>query len=90
MVKKKFYNFHVLLLLFVRITAYLRQGGYNVFIVDWGKLTKPPCYMAAVHNLRSTAHCVANHLSSLRLQGLNVEKTTCVGHSLGIYMILND
>lgn len=55
-------------------------------MVDWGKLTKPPCYMAAVHNLRPTAHCIANHLSNLRNQGLNVDKTTCVGHSLGAHI----
>lgn len=29
--------------------AYLNHGDYNVFIVDWGELSKPPCYVAAVH-----------------------------------------
>lgn len=66
--------------------AYLKHGDYNVFLIDWAALSRPPCYMAAVHNLHSTSHCVANHLIQLRNSGLNVERTTCVGHSLGAHI----
>ncbi|XP_041988221.1 phospholipase A1-like isoform X2 [Aricia agestis] len=66
--------------------AYLRRGGYNVFMVDWGKLCQPPCYVAAVHNLRPVARCVSEALASLRRAGLRPDKLTCVGHSLGAHM----
>lgn len=73
-------------LLYYSFPAYLKHGDYNVFLIDWAALSRPPCYMAAVHNLHSTSHCVANHFIQLRNSGLNVEKTTCVGHSLGAHV----
>ncbi|XP_013177338.1 PREDICTED: pancreatic triacylglycerol lipase-like [Papilio xuthus] len=66
--------------------AYLRRGGYNVLMVDWGALCQPPCYVAAVHNLRPAARCVAQALGALRQAGLRPDRLTCVGHSLGAHM----
>lgn len=66
--------------------AYLRRGGYNVFMLDWGTLCQPPCYVAAVHNLRPVARCVADALSALRRAGLRTDNLTCVGHSLGAHL----
>ncbi|XP_072938794.1 pancreatic triacylglycerol lipase-like [Epargyreus clarus] len=66
--------------------AYLRRGGYNVFMLDWGRLCQPPCYVAAVHNLRPVARCVAEALGSLRQAGLRPDRLTCVGHSLGAHL----
>lgn len=68
------------------ILAYLRHGNYNVFVADWGPLAQPPCYVAAVHNLRPVARCFAKLFTFLRDSGLRVEKTTCVGHSLGAHV----
>ncbi|XP_053612245.1 pancreatic lipase-related protein 2-like [Plodia interpunctella] len=66
--------------------AYLRRGGYNVFMLDWGALCQPPCYVAAVHNLRPVARCAAEALGSLRRAGLRPDRLTCVGHSLGAHL----
>jgi len=55
-------------------------------MVDWGALCQPPCYVAAVHNLRSVAHCLAESFTFLRNSGLGVKTTTCVGHSLGAHV----
>ncbi|KAM3959603.1 pancreatic triacylglycerol lipase-like [Aphomia sociella] len=66
--------------------AYLRRGGYNVFMLDWGALCQPPCYVAAVHNLRPVARCAAEALNSLRRAGLRPDQLTCVGHSLGAHL----
>ena len=66
--------------------AYLNHGGYNVFLLDWGTLCQPPCYVAAVHNLKPVAKCVAQYLTFLRKSGMQMQKTTCVGHSLGAHM----
>lgn len=66
--------------------AYLRRGGYNVFMLDWGELCQPPCYVAAVHNLRPVAKCAAEVINSLRKSGLRPDKLTCVGHSLGAHL----
>ncbi|XP_062552201.1 phospholipase A1 VesT1.02-like [Armigeres subalbatus] len=66
--------------------AYVNHGGYNVFLVDWGALGQPPCYVAAVYNIRPISACLAKMLMKLRALGLPVEKTTCVGHSLGAHI----
>ncbi|XP_054260508.1 uncharacterized protein LOC128985151 [Macrosteles quadrilineatus] len=66
--------------------AYLKNGGYNVFVVDWGELAAIPCYPAAVHNLRPVSRCVAQFLAFLRDSGVPVGRTTCVGHSLGAHV----
>ncbi|KAJ6646181.1 Phospholipase A1 member A [Pseudolycoriella hygida] len=66
--------------------AYLNHGEYNVFLVDWGALSQPPCYVAAVHNLKPVARCVAQYFSFLRYSGLPETRTTCVGHSLGAHL----
>lgn len=52
-------------------------------------MAKPPCYVAAVHNLRPVANCVAQSLSFLRNSGLRIDRTTCVGHSLGAHLCGN-
>jgi len=66
--------------------AYLNDGKYNVFMVDWGGLAAIPCYAAAVHNLKPVAKCTAVMLTHLRRAGLDVDQLTCVGHSLGAHV----
>ena len=66
--------------------AYLRNGSYNVFLVDWGALCAAPCYPAAVSNMRPVARCLAAILTNLRNNGLQMDRTSCVGHSLGAHI----
>lgn len=66
--------------------AYINNGSFNVFFVDWGKLAEPPCYPASVHNMRPVARCLADVFTFLRASGLPIERTTCVGHSLGAHI----
>ncbi|XP_055857650.1 phospholipase A1-like [Episyrphus balteatus] len=66
--------------------AYLRHGSYNLFVADWGALALPPCYVAAVHNLKTVARCLAESFTFLRNSGMKVDRTTCVGHSLGAHI----
>lgn len=69
-----------------RGAAYINHGDYNVFMVDWGNLCRPPCYVAAVHNLKPVAKCLAHAFSFLRNSGMPVQNTVCVGHSLGSHI----
>lgn len=52
-------------------------------MVDWGRLSQPPCYPSAVHNIKAVAKCTAALLTSLRSDGLRTDRLLCVGHSLG-------
>lgn len=74
---------NIILIYFV---AYINHGDYNLFMVDWGALCQPPCYVAAVHNLKPVAHCLSVYFTFLRQSGLSVARTTCVGHSLGAHL----
>ncbi|XP_033606659.1 phospholipase A1 VesT1.02 [Cryptotermes secundus] len=66
--------------------AYLSNGTYNVFTVDWGPLCRPPCYAAAVHNMKPVARCLSQLFTFLRSSGVQLHRTTCVGHSLGAHV----
>ncbi|CAG9864877.1 unnamed protein product [Phyllotreta striolata] len=66
--------------------AYLKNGSYNIWVVDWGKLNPPPCYRAGVNNMRIVGKCTGDLLTALRTAGLQTEKLTCVGHSLGSHV----
>lgn len=52
-------------------------------MLDWGPISQPPCYAAAVHNIKAIAKCTADLLTDLRQHGLRTDRLTCVGHSLG-------
>ncbi|CAH1995320.1 unnamed protein product [Acanthoscelides obtectus] len=66
--------------------AYSKNSSYNVWVVDWGNLSPPPCYRAAVNNMKAVARCTGDLITSLRAAGLPTEKLTCVGHSLGAHI----
>lgn len=72
-------------LFFDFILAYLTNGSYNVFVVDWSAYSKIPCYSSAVHNINAVAKCTAQFYRSLRSQGVRSDRITCVGHNLGAH-----
>ncbi|XP_037037699.1 phospholipase A1 member A-like [Bradysia coprophila] len=61
--------------------AYATQGGYNLFLVEYSPLSRPPCYVSNLNNIRYISRCVADYLNDLRKKGVVVE--SCIGHSLG-------
>lgn len=65
----------------IRFTAYAVHGGYNLFLVDYSKLSLPPCIVSNVNNVRYISRCVSDYLNQLRNDGVSFE--TCIGHSLG-------
>lgn len=82
----RIFSLFFFMILSMLYTAYVNHGDYNVFMVDWGILCQPPCYVAAVHNLKPVAKCLAQSFSFLRNSGMPVQRTTCVGHSLGAHI----
>ncbi|XP_013142743.1 PREDICTED: hepatic triacylglycerol lipase [Papilio polytes] len=66
--------------------AYLSRKDYNVFMVDWSMLSRFPCYMSALSNMRLAAQCTAQLYSLLTQAGALAKMTTCVGHSLGAHV----
>ncbi|XP_038214374.1 lipase member H-B-like [Zerene cesonia] len=66
--------------------AYLWRKDYNVFMVDWSKLSRFPCYLSALANMRLAAQCTAQLYSYLTQNGALAKMITCVGHSLGAHI----
>ncbi|XKL61375.1 hypothetical protein PGB90_008432 [Kerria lacca] len=66
--------------------AYLNRGDYNVFTVDWSRLTFFPCYLSSLSNTRLVAQCTAQFYSHLTYNGASAFKIHCVGHSLGAHI----
>lgn len=79
-----FFYSNSLYLISLLVLAYIRNGSYNVWMVDWGKLSEPPCYAAAVHNMKAVGWCFADLLTKFRSDGLRTDRMTCIGHSLGM------
>ncbi|KAJ6646182.1 Phospholipase A1 member A, partial [Pseudolycoriella hygida] len=61
--------------------AFAIHGGYNLFLVDYSKIGRPPCYVSNVNNVPYISRCASNYLNNLHSNGVSV--TSCVGHSLG-------
>lgn len=59
------------------------HGGYNLFFVDYTRISRPPCYVSLVNNVQFISKCIGHYLNKLRRNGLHVQQLTCVGHSLG-------
>ncbi|XP_041988579.1 phospholipase A1 [Aricia agestis] len=66
--------------------AYLSRKDYNVFMVDWSPLSRFPCYLSALSNMRLAAQCTAQLYSYLTQYGAKAKGITCVGHSLGAHV----
>jgi Lipase len=67
--------------------AYIMTDKYNVINADWEVLARWPCYFQAVNNLKPVAKCTAHFLVNLeKILGVQYEKITCVGFSLGAHV----
>ncbi|KAG8175503.1 hypothetical protein JTE90_009137 [Oedothorax gibbosus] len=66
--------------------AILRQGGYNVIIVDWTRLNGEP-YAQAVANTRVVGALIAKLINLIMdLKGVQAESFYLIGHSLGAHV----
>nr|CAI5842140.1 unnamed protein product [Callosobruchus analis] len=66
--------------------TYLERGDYNIFTVDWERLTRFPCYLSALSNTRLVGMCTAHLYAYIMNHGGDAELTTCLGHSLGAHI----
>lgn len=65
--------------------AYLAQGNFNVFAVDWGAGAQTPNYILARNRVGEVGRVVAQFIDWLNLRGLPFADITLIGHSLGAH-----
>ncbi|XP_021702750.1 pancreatic lipase-related protein 2 isoform X2 [Aedes aegypti] len=65
--------------------AYLSRK-YNVFAVDWERISQYPCYLSSLSNTKLVSQCTAQLYSFITFTGSLSKQITCVGHSLGAHI----
>lgn len=66
--------------------AFIRNGQFNLFVVDYGPVSRPPCYVAMVNNVEYVCYCIASYINQLQLAGLQADSITLIGHSIGAHI----
>lgn len=66
--------------------AYIQHGDYNVIVIDWSKITFRP-YVWASNHVKKVGHFVSTMINFLAKHGMDLSKTTMVGHSLGAHVV---
>lgn len=77
-------NFYFINIFPLISSAYLRNGDYNVILVDWSKLAGNLWYWAVVQGVPLVAQRVTQLIDFLQSKAnLDPSKTRVAGHSLG-------
>lgn len=66
--------------------AFLMNGQYNLFIFDYGFVSRAPCYVSLVQNIKYVSFCVASYLNRFHESGMLSKSITCIGHSMGAHV----
>jgi Lipase len=62
----------------------LEHGEYNVISVDWGKLSRSPCYVQATYNVEAAGKCTALLIEVLvKNHEMPMKNIHVIGFSLG-------
>lgn len=64
----------------------MRNGNYNLFQLDYGPVSRPPCYVSLVQNIDYVSRCLADTMNAFQASGMTSESITCVGHSMGAHV----
>lgn len=65
--------------------AFIQNGQYNFFMVDYGPVSRAPCYVSLVQNIQYVSNCVASYLKAFFNSGMPKKSITCIGHSMGAH-----
>ncbi|XP_055308493.1 phospholipase A1 member A-like isoform X2 [Sitodiplosis mosellana] len=65
--------------------AFIQSGEYNFFMIDYGPVSRAPCYVSLVQNIKYVSNCVASYLKNFMNSGMQKQSITCIGHSIGAH-----
>lgn len=71
--------------LFMR-DAFAESGTSNFFWVDYGPVSRAPCYIQLVQNIKYVSYCLSLYLKRFLINGMPVDNITCIGHSMGAHI----
>lgn len=62
--------------------AFIQSGLYNFFMIDYGPVSRAPCYVSLVQNIKYVSNCVASYLKNFMDSGMQKQSITCTPHIL--------
>lgn len=65
--------------------AFIQSGQFNFFMIDYGPVSRAPCYVSLVQNIKYVSYCVASYLRDFLNSGMKKKSITCIGHSMGAH-----
>lgn len=71
--------------LFLR-DAFIESGTTNFFWIDYGPVSRAPCYIQLVQNIKYVSYCLAQYLKDFQNNGMSMNNITCIGHSMGSHI----
>lgn len=71
--------------LFIR-DAFRESGTTNFFWIDYGPVSRAPCYIQLVQNIKYVSYCLSLYLKDFLQNGMPVNNITCIGHSMGAHI----
>lgn len=66
--------------------AFVQNGHYNLFMIDYGAVSRAPCYVSLVQNIKYVSNCLASYLRAFLNSGMQKKTITCIGHSMGAHV----
>lgn len=70
----------------IDVAAYIKEGDYNVIVIDWSKITLGT-YAVARSYVRQVGIHLSGMINLLEEHGMDLSKTLLVGHSLGAHVV---
>lgn len=66
--------------------AFVQSGRYNAFVLDYGPVSRAPCFVHVVHNINYVSFCIASYISAFERTGMPGNSVICIGHSIGAHV----
>lgn len=71
---------------YVMQDALVHSGRYNAFMLDYGPVSRAPCFVQAVQNINYVSNCIASYINRFEQTGMPAKSIICIGHSIGAHI----
>lgn len=73
-------------LLLMRDAFVENKNEYNFFLIDYGPVSRAPCYVSLVQNIKYVSNCLSSYFKRFVQSGMSKKRITCIGHSMGAHV----
>lgn len=62
------------------------KNEFNFFLIDYGPVSRAPCYVSLVQNIKYVSSCMSSYFKQFIKCGMPKTNITCMGHSMGAHI----